>query len=147
MKHTTLKTFALLGLFIMLASVSVSAQTATGQMRASIPFDFVAGKAKLKAGEYKVSHWAGKIMVLRRVDERKDNLVFAAYTVQRPGEELPGQLVFHRYGDEYFLAAIWTNGQPIGNGLSQPATERRLARELAKTKTRPQFVEIVARTN
>jgi hypothetical protein len=146
MKHTILKTFALLGVFVMLAAVSVSAQT-TGQMRVSIPFDFVAGKTKLKAGEYKVFHSSERILVLCRINEWKEILVFAPIAIQRAGEELPGQLVFHRYGDQYFLAATWTNGEPRGNGLIQPSAERRLARDLAKTKTRPQSVEIVARAN
>lgn len=146
MKHTTLRTFALLGLFVMLAAASVSAQT-TGQMRANIPFDFVAGQAKLKAGEYTIRRSSEKILVLRGVNDTKNILVFAPYTVQRPERDLSGKLVFNRYGDQYFLAATWPNGQPIGSELGQSSGERRLARELAKAKTRPQSVEIVARAN
>ena len=145
MKHTTLKTFALLALFVTLAAVSVSAQT-TAKMRVSIPFDFVAGKTKLKAGKYEVSRSAEKILGLLSINERKKILVFAPYALRRSGGELPGRLVFHRYGDEYFLSATWTPGDLSGNELSQPSAERRLARELAKTKTRPHSVEIVARS-
>ena len=146
MKHITLKTLTLLVLFVMLAAASVSAQT-TGQMKISIPFDFVAGKTKLTAGEYQVSRFAEKVLALRRLNDGKKILVFAPYTVQRAGEDLPGRLMFHRYADQYFLTAIWTNGQPIGKELSSSSAERHLARELAKTKTRSQSVEIVARAN
>jgi hypothetical protein len=146
MKHITLKRFALLGLFVMLSAVSVPAQT-TGQMRLGIPFDFVAGKTKLKAGEYVVSRHAEKVLGLLSINEGKKTLVFAPYAIRRSGEELPGQLVFHRYGDEYFLSAAWTTGDLTGSELSQSSAERRLARERAKTKTWPQSVEIVARAN
>ena len=146
MKHTTLKTITMLGLFLTLAVTSIHAQS-SNKMTVNIPFDFLAGDAKLKAGAYTIHRSSGTILVLRGLNETKDVFAFAPYTVQRPEGDLAGKLVFHRYGDQYFLAEIWTSKEPIGSGLNKSRAERRFARELAQTKTRPQSVEIVARTN
>jgi len=53
MKYTSLKTIAMLGLFIVLAVITASAQTGS-RIEASIPFDFAAGETNLKAGNYTV---------------------------------------------------------------------------------------------
>jgi hypothetical protein len=36
------------------------------------------------------------------------------------------RLIFHRYGDEYFLAQVWTAGRDVGRNpiLSKRASER-----------------------
>jgi hypothetical protein len=50
------------------------------------------------------------------------------------------KLVFHRYGDQYFLAQIWTAGNDRGREL--PRTERE--REVAMSYPAPQEVVVVA---
>jgi hypothetical protein len=145
MKHTTLKTITMLGLFLMLAVASVHAQS-NHPITVNVPFDFFAGDTKLKAGAYTVRRSSAKILVVRG-DDSKDVFVFAPYTVQRPEADLSSKLVFHRYGDEYFLTQAWTSSEPIGTGLNESKAERRLARELAKTNARPKLVELVARAN
>jgi len=83
-------------------------------------------------------------MRLNTVNETKDVFVLARCTVQRTKRDLSGKLVFHRYGNDYFLAETWTSGEPIGNGLNESSAERRVAIELVKTKALPQTVEIAA---
>ena len=38
------------------------------------------------------------------------------------------KLVFHRYGDQYFLSQIWTVGANSGRELLMPRLERELAK-------------------
>jgi hypothetical protein len=40
-----------------------------------------------------------------------------------------GSLVFHRYGDEYFLSEIWPAGSSTGRGLPKSRAERELKRK------------------
>lgn len=145
MKYTTLKIVPMLILFVMLAVGSISAQS-NSRIRVNIPFDFAAGKAQFKAGEYFVSRSSESILVLRRVNEGRDTLVFAPNIVRRPDADRSGKLVFHRYGNKYFVADVWTAGNPIGRAMSASGAERRLVRELAKTKTHPVSVKITALT-
>lgn len=146
MKQALLRTGAMLGLVAMLAVASVQAQS-TGGLTVNVPFDFTAGKTKLSAGVYTIRRSSGSILALRSANNGKDILVFAPYTVQRAGENLPGQLVFNRYGDDYFLSAMWTNRDQIGSGTNQTRSERSRAGELAKAKSRPELVAVVALAN
>jgi hypothetical protein len=143
MKTTTLRTIAMLGLFVGLAITSAHAQS-TVKMRVNIPFDFTAGTAQLKAGEYTIQRSSGKILALRAVNETKDVFVLVHYTVRRTERDLSGKLVFHRYGNDYFLVETWNSGEPSGNGLAESSAEHRVAKELARTKTLSQTVEILA---
>jgi hypothetical protein len=143
MKYTTLKTLLMLCLLVTLAVASVSAQS-NSDLRLNIPFDFAAGKTQLKAGEYIVQSSSGGILVLRRINDRIDTFVLAPNTIQRPETNLSGKLVFHRYGNEYFLAEVWTNRNTIGRSMKQTGAERGLARQLARVKMKSEVVEVTA---
>jgi hypothetical protein len=60
-----------------------------------------------------------------------------------------GRLVFHRYGDDYFLYEIWPAGATTGRELVQSHREKEVQRKLredvgAALKTpRPQTITIV----
>ena len=143
MKYTTLKTLVMLCLLVILAVASVSAQSSS-HIRVNIPFDFTAGKAQLKAGEYLVQSSSEGILVLRRINDRIDTFVLASNTIQRPESKLSPKVVFHRYGNEYFLAEAWTSRNTIGRGVNKIGAERRLARQLAKVKMHAELVDVSA---
>ena len=140
MKYRTVKTLLMLCL-LMMTVASVSAQS-NGHIKVNIPFDFAAGRVKLKAGEYIVRAPSDGIVVLRRINDRTDTFVFAPNTVQRPENNLSGKLVFHRYGNEYFLAELWTSRNTIGRSVNRTGAERWLARQLAKAKMQTELVEV-----
>jgi hypothetical protein len=143
MKYTTLKTVAMLSLFLMLTVGSVSAQS-FGQIRVNIPFDFAAGKTHLKAGEYIVRSSSESILVFRTIHNVRNTFVFTPNKLRRPATNLSGTLVFHRYGSEYFLAEAWTSGDTNGRSVNKTGAERQLARQLARVKMQAQLVEITA---
>jgi hypothetical protein len=143
MKYTTLKSLVMLCLLVILAVGSVSAQS-NSDLRLNIPFDFAAGKTKFKAGEYIVQSSSGGILVLRRINDRIDTFVLAPNTIQRPENNLSAKLVFHRYGNEYFLAEAWTNRNTIGRIVNQTTAEHRVARQLARVKMKSEVVEVTA---
>jgi hypothetical protein len=138
MKYTTLKILAMLCLLFTLAVASVSAQS-NSHIRVNIPFDFTAGKAQLKAGEYIVHSSSESILVLRRINYGTDTFVFAPNKLQRPETNLSGKLVFHRYDNEYFLAEAWTSRNTFGRSVNKSAAER----ELVKKIMRPELIAIL----
>jgi hypothetical protein len=143
MKYTTLKTLVMQCLLVILTVASISAQS-NGHIRVNIPFDFAAGRVQLKAGEYIVRPSSEGIVVLRRIKDRTDTFVFAPNTIQRPENNLSGKLVFHRYGNEYFLAELWTSKSTVGRSVNKTVSERRLARQLATVKRPTELVEVAA---
>ena len=143
MKYKTLKTLAIFGLFLM-AAASVHAQSAN-RIAANIPFDFTAGKAKLKAGEYTIQRDNMQMLVVTSADGKTRAFVPAPEAVRRMRNDVREKLVFHRHGDQYFLSEVWTSRETEGNGLYPSHAERRSTKELAKTKAAPERIEIVAR--
>jgi len=143
MKHKLLKTAAMLGLLLALAAVSVSAQSSG--IKASIPFDFAAGEARLKAGDYTIKRISKNALLMRSSGSKTGTIVFAPIAVQQTRSDSPERLVFNRYGEEYFLTQVWTDRNADGNQLYSSKAETRLAKQMNKTRRKPQPVEIVAR--
>ena len=145
MKYTSLRTIAMLGLFFVLAVMTAKAQTGS-RIEASVPFDFAAGETKLKAGDYAVKRISKDALQLSNAQTKTSVIVMAPLTIQQTRNDAPERLVFKRYGNEYFLSQVWTNRAADGRGLFASKTENRLAKEMDKTRQRPQSVEIVAHT-
>ena len=142
-RHTILTNAAMLGLFFVLAVASAHAQP-TNQIRANIPFDFVAGDAKLKAGVYTIERRDMNQIVFTRDDSKRQTFALAPESIERARSRAQEKLVFHRYGDIYFLAEVWVSRYADGNGLYTSSAERRVARELAVSKAKPETTEILA---
>ena len=105
MKNKVTTIVAAVGLFLALA-VSISAQTPTGA-EVSIPFDFSAGTAHLKAGTYFITRSTGNALKIRSTDGKKTVLVNAPLTIGSRDFKAGERLVFNRYGSEYFLTQVW----------------------------------------
>ena len=142
MKYTTLKAFAFVGLLLVLAAALVPAQT-RNTIKVNIPFDFAVGDANLKAGQYLIDRVDMKRLAVTSVAGNVRAFALAPTTIERTRNYASARLVFHRYGDMYFLSEAWMNGS--GNGLSPSKAERSAARELAKANGKPDTTEIVAR--
>ncbi len=147
MKKQVLKIFSMLSLAVTLAVAAVYANPA-GQLRANIPFDFSVGNETLPAGVYTVAPMTtSSVLLIRRKDGREGVLIHT-HGVQARREQNQTKLVFRRYGDQYFLAQVWTAGDSDGRELSKSRTERELIKSgskyLAQNAVEPEVVCIVA---
>ena len=129
--------FALVGLGLLLATVSAYAQTG---VKANIPFNFVVDKATLPAGEYIVQSLStsGSAMTIQSSDRKLTRLVLPISCSSAKAAEKT-KMLFHRYGDQYFLAQIWTAGNDIGSELPRSQRETEVAMDYT-----PQNVVVVA---
>ncbi len=147
MKKQIIRNTAILGLFFMLAIASVKAQTPS-RVEVTIPFDFSAGKANLKAGTYSIKRTSETMLTIRSVDGKTTALINAPLTIgsrdSKPGE----RLVFNQYGERYFLSQVWLTVD-TGRQLFTSGLETKVARDyrLANNNAKPQRVEIAARGN
>lgn len=113
------------------AVVSANGQASTRTV-ANVPFDFVVGDSELSAGRYQIGNATTSGSGLRITGPEKSvfRLVFNLQQLQAPKI---GKLVFHRYGNHYFLAEIWNAGERDGRGLLKSRSEKAVERELAST--------------
>lgn len=110
-----------------------------------IPFDFVAGGTKLPAGEYTVGRagMSNSFVVLRQSDDPGTSAMILTNAAERTQAKSQPTLVFHRYGDRYFLSQVWNGGEIRGRELMKSAAEKEVAK-LAKLETKGE-VTIAAR--
>jgi hypothetical protein len=118
--------------WIGIALATAAAYAQTEGIKANVPFDFYAGKVLLPQGSYHVNQVEGARVVTRiRCNDCTGRMLLLTNPVISERREKP-QLVFHRYGNEYFLIQIWDGGS-TGRILAPSSREK----ELAADGTRP----------
>lgn len=141
MKKHVFRTFTMLGLLLVMTAVSVRAQSERSKVT-NISFSFMVGQKTLPAGEYTFEpnrNDSDNVWLVQSSDGRVSAL-FATMPVRASETQEKAKLVFHKYGDQYFLSQIWTAGDIGGRELPM----RRPERELAKNGVKPQTVALTA---
>ena len=126
MKNRALAVSILLGLFLLAAAAPGQAQQ---PLRVKIPFDFVADKTELPAGDYvvKPSGLASPAWIIQRVDDPKGTLATTmTHSVEANNRKSETCLVFRAYGDRYFLSEMWVAGS--GRQLYPSHMQKELAK-------------------
>ena len=100
--------------------------------RADIPFAFQVGNKTMPAGRYLIERVCDSTPNLQMIRRTDSSAVVTALTigVDANGRKSEPELVFHKYGNSYFLAEIWTGGAQ-GRQLLKSERERELAKESA----------------
>ena len=156
MKRQIAKGLTMLMLVVGLALASAS--VANGQsgklVTAQVPFDFIVADKTLRSGQYQVNeaNSAGDAVAIRSIDGKESVMRLTSETGPKAGE-LDAKLVFHRYGNTYFLAQVWMAGSITGRELPRTRQENAIERELkaiaayrGETKPVYEIVEVVAST-
>jgi hypothetical protein len=123
------RSFATLGVLALLATASAFGQST---LRYDIPFEFHFMDTVMPAGQYDVNVATNNVRNL---------LSLECYAVRAHGYTVTfgigggdnnlsdeGRLVFHKYGDTYYLSEVWTPGDSQGAALAKSKTEREIAR-------------------
>ena len=129
----------LLGFFaVLMLAAAANAQTSPG-IEARIPFDFVAGKKQLPAGNYTVRRIrtdSESALLIRGEGKGSEAVVLT----NSGGEEPTGaSLTFRQHGERYFLAEVSIPGTASVREVTKTRAERELIeqakRRAAETKT------------
>ncbi|MFP5235357.1 MAG: hypothetical protein ACLGSD_05600 [Acidobacteriota bacterium] len=106
-----------LSAFGLLAAGSLCAQDA---IRVDVPFAFYVGESQLMpAGAYNVSPCSAEILKIRHCEEGISVMQLMHPTGEPNAHQ--GKLVFHKYGDHYFLREV--RGLPVSSSVKLPVTE------------------------
>ena len=125
---------ALCSLFTAAAGVPASAKSLDG-IKARVPFDFSVGGRQVAAGEYTVRSLSEDESALHIGDGRRAAIVLT--NAGRDGGKSDGRprLVFHKYGDQYFLSAVW-GSDGSGRVLRESKRERSMRKEVQSAQAR-----------
>jgi len=125
MKSTMFAAVALVGSVL---SPLVHAQV-NGPIQGKIPFSFYVGSKALPAGNYVVRPIGSthNVLAIQNADNHATALTIVPIGVQAATAQNT-KLVFHRYGNTYFLSQVWQGfGRSEGLQLVPSTTERELA--------------------
>jgi hypothetical protein len=129
MKRHAFATAAFLGLLLMPALAPLYAES----LRFEVPFDFVAAQGTMPAGEYRVSTNEPVQGMVRLVSSKGSSAAICfTHGVQSIHPSNTSKLIFNRYGDHYFLAQVWSQGNNLGRLLPPSKAEREIARTFSK---------------
>ena len=146
MKKQALRIFTMVSLLTVLVVASVYANPYS-RIRVTIPFAFAVGDKTLPAGQYTVerNRIAPELLIVRSADGRATATGFTKQ-VQRPTTQTQAKLVFHRYGNQYFLAQVWRmdGGEAFPKSRAERAAARGAAKHLARADAEPESVSIAA---
>ena len=123
---------SLLSAMLLVTSVaSAQGQSLANRITANIPFDFSVGEKKLPAGTYaitRVNQNLGDAVVLVTDDDGHAKAIRLSSSARRSRVNSKAVLVFHRYGNQYFLFQVWPAGATSGRQLPRSQSERDVQR-------------------
>jgi len=127
------------GLTLVTAVVSANAQSARVST-ARIPFEFNVGDKALPAGQYlvKTITESGEAVMISNDNGGSVRLTHSIRSSKTPAR---GKLVFHRYGDTYYLSEVWNKGEMTGRQLFRSKQERNIERQLARTNSHSELAQ------
>ena len=132
MKKLYASIFLLFGLYAILAAAPVRAQSA-GEQTANITFSFNVGDKTFPAGRYtvrRVNPASDRVALeIKSDDGRLGRITLTSFVHAGGATEQRPRLVFTRYGEQYFLAQVWTHARTDGLALPTSRSERTLARK------------------
>lgn len=135
MKRTIAKSFitaALLVMAIIVAGVSAQAQTLQYRLTADIPFEFSLSSQKLPAGTYSISRaYESTGDAVLQIRSTNGNSIATRFSIPIVtfNPKRRGVLIFHRYGEQYFLSEVWPAGGGTGRAFPKSHAERDLERD------------------
>ncbi len=91
---------------------------------ANVPFNFTAGNKQLPSGSYIISSASDGVIKIQGSDGNSRVLVttIAGHSSEKNHQ---GKLVFHRYGDEYFLSEVVCSAADMNAYLPPSKSEKK----------------------
>ena len=138
--------------FALATAVASAKPQLSHRVVADIPFEFSVGYKAMPAGEYdiKTINTAGNALLIRSADGKNSALRLSDET-GRKENKTRARLVFHRYGERYFLAEVWNGIDQTGRQLLKSQEERAIEKEFksisansATEKNTYETVEVLA---
>ena len=144
MRKKVLSAALIFGLLAVAAAATAYAQMPGTVIRATIPFAFSVKGRTLPAGDYEIRRITDEPDGLRisSVNDRHEAAIFETEPVEARRIARRAEIVFHKYGDSYFLSDIFSGGEQTGRELLPSHQERILRREMASNNTEPETVAL-----
>ena len=126
----------------MVAFGSAQGQSLANPIKVQIPFEFTVADKTMPAGEYLIGrlpeHLSDNVVTISSKDGNR-LAIRLTNAVQSLDAKDKSTLIFHRYGDQYFLNQVWPAGARTGRVLIKSRGERAIEKNqvLARVNNTP----------
>jgi hypothetical protein len=100
-----------------------------GGLRVDIPFQFHAGNAKLPPGEYIIHVLDDSDLTVMEISsvDGSTSALFQVQETEANASPAKSELIFNKYGNRYFLARVFDEGNPSGSKVVESRYEKRIS--------------------
>lgn len=92
-------------------------------VRATVPFDFTVGNELLPSGTYTFQQGSSHVIVIRNRDKPISAMSIVNQSYHKASNG--GKLLFHRYGDRYFLSEVLCDQANLDVRIAPSKAEKR----------------------
>lgn len=105
-----------------------------GGVQATVPFSFTVGNSSLPAGTYQITSVNPAVIMIR--NKYKPNLSIMEMSIPNDSaSETNHQLVFHKYGEQYFLSQVVCGDCQVSVHLPTSRREKRASLQEARLES------------
>ena len=129
--------FAALVLALTIYASKANAQI-IGDLEVNIPFQFHAGNAKLPAGEYRIHVLDDSDLTVMEISsaDGSTSALFQVQNTEANSTPAKSELIFNKYGDRYFLAEVFEEGNLNGSKVAESRYKKKISQEDAAAHER-----------
>ena len=126
-----------LGLALTLYPGKAQAQV-VGDLEANIPFQFHVGNTKLPAGEYRIHPLEDSDLTLMEISsaDGSASTLFQVQEIESNTTPTKSELIFNKYGNQYFLAQMFDQGEPSGSQVPESRYEKRVSQQATQIQAK-----------
>jgi len=111
-----------------------------GGLQANIPFQFHAGAANLPAGTYRIRMLDNNNLTVMEISNMDGTRSALIQVQDSDANSTPTQseLIFNKYGDQYFLAEMFDEGDASGSKVIESNLEKKVSQGTETTQAHVQ---------
>jgi len=107
-----------------------------GDLEVNIPFQFHVGSTELPAGKYRIHMLDDSDLTIMEISSA-DGSTSALFQVQEAEANTTpakSELIFNKYGNRYFLAKLFDEGNPSGSQVLKSPYEKKVSQQAAEAQ-------------
>src|SRR6266481_213766 len=116
-------------LFALMVCPSKAPAQIIGNLEVNIPFQFHAGNAKLPPGKYIIHMLDNSDLTIMEISsaDGSASALFSVQDAEANSAPAKSELIFNKYGNRYFLAKVFDEGNPSGSKVAESRYENRVS--------------------
>ena len=107
-----------------------------GNIEANIPFQFHVGDSKLPAGKYMIHVLDMSDLSVMEISsaDGSTSALFEVHEAEANSSPAKTELIFNKYGNRYFLAKLFDEGNPSGSTVDESRYEKKVSEATAEAQ-------------